>query len=94
MPGLAFGPDLDRTATNRGDLRDDSVGHLHLSLAGHWSSYLVSNIQQPSMAVSLLPRGDLGMNACSAGSLPPIDSTVVSLRQWLESEQYTTDSGA
>lgn len=94
IPGLAFPPGLERLATNRGDLSILSLAFLFLFLVSYWSWYLVSKLRQPSMVVSVLARGSSGMNACSAGPLPPIDSTVVRLQQCLESEEYTIASGA
>jgi hypothetical protein len=65
-----------------------------LDVSDHWSSSPFSNFQQPSMPVSMLPRGGLGRNGCSACSLPPRDPTVVTVHWCLESERYTIDSGA
>jgi hypothetical protein len=85
-------PGLGRPAPNRGGLGDVSVYDLDVS--DHWSSPPFSNFQQPSMPVSMLPRGGLGRNGCSACSLPPRDPTVVTVHWCLESERYTIDSGA
>jgi hypothetical protein len=85
-------PGLERPAPNRGELGDVSVYDLDLS--DHWSPSPFSNFQQPSMPVSMLRRGGLGRNGCSACSLPPRDPTVVTFHWCLESERYTIDSGA
>ena len=87
-------PGLERSLSNGLDQEDLFVCHLPLLLAGNWSSYLLSNLRQPGMLVSSIPRGGLGRNACSAGPLPPTDPTAVRPPWRLESDQYTTDSGA